>query len=78
MHDSRFHLESVLAATPSTQKLVLHASTQCVPALFAFELHLLELNPISHVFGVIMLPGFTGILLNLKENKEQWSIWRSF
>lgn len=50
---------------------------QLVPGLFAFELHLLELCPVSHIFGV-MLPGFTGIGFNLKENKEQSSQLEEF
>jgi len=75
LHDSRFHLKTFLVTTPSEQRLLLQASVQLVPGLFAFELHLLELCPVSHIFGV-MLPGFTGIGLNLKENKERSSQFR--
>lgn len=72
-----FLLKTSLATTPCKQKnLMLQVSVQLVPGLFVFELHLLELCPVSHIFGVIKLPGFTGIVLDLKENKEQRSDWR--
>lgn len=51
---------------------------QLVPGLFGFELHLLELCPVSHTFGVITLLGFTEIGFNLKENKKQWSQLEEF
>lgn len=70
LNDSRFHQLPFLATTPCKQKLLLQTSVQLIPGLFAFELHLLELRSVSHVFGVTLLPGFIGIGSNLKENEE--------
>lgn len=66
-------MEAFLATTPSEQRLMLQASAQLVPELFAFELHLLELCSVSYIFSVILLPGFTGIAFHLNETKEQSS-----